>query len=127
MEAGRDFGLRAGGGSRAYSSNTLESGWIPSPLPAVYAGDKMKPYRQWLPAGASYEGTAWLGGSFYSNDITDYYLTPHDLGYGSIVKFDHDFIGKDALQTITKKPRRKKVTLPLGTPTRAWSAFSARC
>jgi glycine cleavage system aminomethyltransferase T len=111
VEAGREFGLRQVG-SRAYSSNTLESGWIPSPLPAVYTGDQMKPYRQWLPA-ASYEGTASLGGSFQSDDIRDYYLTPHDLGYGSIVKFDHDFIGKDALQKM--KPRRKKVTL-------AWNA-----
>ena len=67
VEAGREFGLRQVG-SRAYSSNTLESGWIPSPLPAVYTGDQMKPYRQWLPA-ASYEGTASLGGSFNSDDI----------------------------------------------------------
>jgi len=26
--------------------NALESEWIPSPLPAVYSGDKMKPYRR---------------------------------------------------------------------------------
>ena len=38
VEAGKEFGLRLVGG-RAYSSNTLESGWIPSPLPAVYTGD----------------------------------------------------------------------------------------
>ena len=49
LEAGRDFGL-VQVGARAYSSNTLESGWIPSPLPAVYTGDKMKKYREWLPA-----------------------------------------------------------------------------
>ena len=54
LEAGKDFGL-AQVGSRAYSTNALESGWIPSPLPAVYTGEKMKPYRQWLPA-TSYEG-----------------------------------------------------------------------
>ena len=35
VKAGGEFGLRLVGG-RAYSSNTLESGWIPSPLPAVY-------------------------------------------------------------------------------------------
>ena len=38
FEAGEEFGLRLVGG-RAYSSNTLESGWIPSPLPAIYTGD----------------------------------------------------------------------------------------
>ena len=47
LEAGKDFGL-AQVGSRAYSTNALESGWIPSPLPAVYTGEKMQPYRQWL-------------------------------------------------------------------------------
>ena len=32
VEAGQDFGLRQVG-SRAYATNTLESGWIPCPLP----------------------------------------------------------------------------------------------
>ena len=41
LEAGKDFGIVAVG-ARAYASNTLESGWIPSPLPAVYTGEKMQ-------------------------------------------------------------------------------------
>ncbi len=111
VEAGKEFGLKECG-SRAYATNTLESGWIPSPLPAVYSGENMKAYRQWLP-GNGYEATAALGGSYYSDNISDYYLTPYDLGYGFMVKFDHDFTGKDALQKIAQK--RKKVTL-------AWNA-----
>ena len=35
IEAGKDFGL-VQVGARACATNTLESGWIPSPLPAVY-------------------------------------------------------------------------------------------
>ena len=89
---------------RAYSTNALESGWIPSPLPAIYTGDKMKAYRQWLPA-TSYEATASLGGSFYSDNIEDYYLTPCDLGYGPFVKFDHDFIGRAALEKMAAASR----------------------
>jgi vanillate/3-O-methylgallate O-demethylase len=108
LEAGRDFGL-VQCGARAYSSNTLESGWIPSPLPAVYTGEKMKKYREWLPA-SGYEGTASIGGSFVSKDIEDYYLTPYALGYGGFVKFDHDFIGRDALERMAQGPHRKKVT-----------------
>ncbi len=70
----------------------------------------MKPYRQWLPA-SSYEGKGGsLGGSFYSNNIEDYYVTPYELGYGSFVKFDHDFIGAEALKKIAGKPHRRKVT-----------------
>jgi len=108
VEAGKDFGLRQVG-NRAYATNTLESGWIPSPLPAVYTGEKMKPYRQWLPA-KSYEGSGSIGGSFYSNNIEDYYMTPYELGYGPFVKFDHDFIGREALEKIANAPQRKKVT-----------------
>jgi len=111
VRAGEEFGLRLVG-ARAYSSNTLESGWIPSPMPAIYSGEKLNTYRQWLPAN-SYEAIASLGGSYESNRIEDYYLTPYDLGYGPLVKFDHDFIGRDALETIAKMPHRKKVTLAL--------------
>jgi syringate O-demethylase len=112
VEAGKDFGLRLSG-SRTYSSNTLESGWIPSPMPAIYSGEKMKAYRQWLPANG-YEANASLGGSFSSPNIEDYYLTPWDLGYGMVVKFDHDFIGREALEKMAATPpRRKKVTLAL--------------
>ena len=109
VEAGEEFGLRQVG-SRVYATNTLESGWIPCPLPAVFTGDEMKAYREWLPA-KGYEGTGSLGGSFYSDDIADYYLTPYDLGYGSFAKFDHDFIGREALEAMGASPPRKKVTL----------------
>jgi glycine cleavage system aminomethyltransferase T len=72
----------------------------------------MKAYREWLPA-SGYEGAASLGGSFYSDNIEDYYLTPWDLGYGGFVKCDHDFIGREALEKMALAPRRKKVTLAL--------------
>lgn len=111
VKAGEEFGLRLAG-ARTYSSNTLESGWIPSPLPAIYSSPKMKAYREWLPA-TTWEAVASLGGSFYSENIEDYYLTPWDLGYGSVVKFDHDFVGREALEQIAKNPRRTKVTLVL--------------
>ena len=111
VKAGADFGLRLVG-AKAYSSNTLESGWVPSPLPAVYSGDKMKSYREWLPA-TGYEGACSLGGSFVSSNIEDYYFTPWDLSYGAFVKFDHDFIGREALEKMAAGEHRKKVTLAL--------------
>src|SRR5436305_600092 len=113
VEAGKDYGLRRVG-SRAYPSNTLESGWIPSPLPAIYTGDKLKAYREWLGAD-SYEATGAIGGSFVSQNIEDYYLNPWELGYGPFVKFDHDFHGREALELIDPEAQRKKVTL-------AWEA-----
>ena len=111
VSAGEELGLRQVGG-RAYSSNTLESGWIPSPLPAVYSGESLKAYREWLPA-TGYEANASLGGSFYSDEIEDYYFTPWDLGYGHYVTFDHDFIGREALERMANEDHRHKVTLAL--------------
>ncbi len=109
VEAGADFGLRQVG-ARVYATNTLESGWIPCPLPAVFTGDQMKAYREWLPA-SGYEATGSLGGSYYSDDISDYYVTPHDLGYWPFVRFDHDFVGREALEAMPEEPPRRKVTL----------------
>ncbi|HWG01952.1 MAG TPA: hypothetical protein VG164_08915 [Trebonia sp.] len=111
LEAGQEFGLEPCG-SRAYSSNTLESGWIPSPLPAVYTAEELRPYREWLPADG-YEATNAIAGSFVSGDIKDYYVNPWELGYGSFVKFDHDFAGRDALEAIAASAdtQRRKVTL----------------
>jgi glycine cleavage system aminomethyltransferase T len=109
LEAGREFGLRQGG-ARSYQSATYESGWIPSPLPAIYTGEKMKPYRQWLSA-QTLEANASVGGSFRAENIEDYYFTPWDLGYGRLVKLDHDFIGSDALRAMESQPHRKKVWL----------------
>jgi vanillate/3-O-methylgallate O-demethylase len=109
VEAGQEFGIRQVG-ARTYPTSCLESGWIPSPLPAIYTGDQMKKYRQWL-GPTAYETMASLGGSFYSENIEDYYLTPFDLGYGQFVKFDHDFVGRAAVEAMSANPKRTKVTL----------------
>jgi syringate O-demethylase len=78
----------------------------------VYTGDELRAYREWLPA-TGYEGSATVGGSFVPDDVEDYYFTPWDLGYAPYVKFDHDFIGREALERIADGEHRKKVTLAL--------------
>lgn len=71
LAAGRDFGLvRAG--AKAYSTSNLESGWIPTAVPAIF-GPQTRAYREWLDARA----LGSLGGSLSSADITDYYVTPY--------------------------------------------------
>lgn len=99
-------------GGRTYSSNTIESGWIPSPLPAIYTGEAMKPYREWLTT-KHYEANCSVGGSYVPESVEGYYLSPWDLGYGPFVKFDHEFIGRAALEKMAAGPHRKKVTLAL--------------
>jgi glycine cleavage system aminomethyltransferase T len=106
LEAGAGFGLTQVG-AKGYSTANLESGWVPSPVPAIFSDDRLRGYREWLPAQAA----GSLGGSFDSPDIEDYYLTPYDLDYGRSVAFDHDFIGRDALEALPEGSRRRKVTL----------------
>jgi vanillate/3-O-methylgallate O-demethylase len=109
LDAGKEFGIVAVG-ARAYATNTLESGWIPSPLPAVYTGEGQKAFREWSKPD-SYAATGSIAGSFIGAKIEDYYSSPYELGYGPFVKFDHDFIGRAALEKMKDKAHRRKVTL----------------
>ncbi len=110
IEAGQKYGLRRVG-SKAYITSGIEGvGWIPSPVPAIYTSPELRAYREWLPA-TSEEAIGSIGGSFYSPNIEDYYFTPWDLGYGHLVKFDHDFIGRAALERMANERHRVKVTL----------------
>jgi glycine cleavage system aminomethyltransferase T len=109
LETGKNYGLRQVG-SRAYGSATVESGWWGCVFPAIYSGDGMRLYREWLPA-LSYDGMASLGGSFLSDQVEDYYFYPEDLDYGRLARFDHDFIGREALEARKGQPHRRKVSL----------------
>ncbi|MEO5534472.1 MAG: aminomethyl transferase family protein [Pseudolysinimonas sp.] len=105
QEAGAEFDIKMVG-AKAYSSSPQESGWVPTPFPAIW-DDDFAEYREWLPAARA----GSLAGSLFSTDIHDYYLTPFDIGLGKSVKFDHDFHGREALEKIAAAPKRRKVTL----------------
>jgi vanillate/3-O-methylgallate O-demethylase len=112
LEAGSRHGLVQVGG-RAYLTNSLESGWLPRPLPAFYDGASSAGFRSWLDAD-EIDATVSLGGSFYSPQVEDYFFSPYDVGYGRIVKFDHDFIGRAALEQQVadgRSEQNRKVTL----------------
>jgi syringate O-demethylase/vanillate/3-O-methylgallate O-demethylase len=79
-------------------------------MPAIYSGDDMRAYREWLPAH-SFDAIASVGGSFISDRIEDYYYTPWDIDYGRLIRFDHDFIGRAALERRVNEPHRRKVSL----------------
>lgn len=109
LAAGEKWGIRQAG-TRTYYSTPLEDGWIPYPLPGIYTGEELRAYREWLPAD-SWEANMQLGGSLYTDNIEDYYWTPSALGYERLVKFDHDFIGREAIAKSLKGPKRVKRTL----------------
>jgi len=107
LEAGREFGIvpAAAAPIRRTRWSRLDS----LPAPAIYTGDKLKAYRQWLGAD-SYEATGSIGGSFVSDKIEDYYLTPWELGYGSFVKFDMSFNGRELLSKNEPGPAAQEAT-----------------
>jgi glycine cleavage system aminomethyltransferase T len=109
LDAGTRHGLLRAG-AKTYFSASFEGGWMAYPLPAVYTGEDMRAYREWLPAD-SWEGRFQLAGSYRPDNIEDYYVTPYEMGYGKLVSFDHDFIGREALEAAAAKQTRTKVTL----------------
>jgi len=107
--AGEKYQLRKVG-ALAFPTTCLESGWMPLPCPAIYHSEEMRPYRDWMtPMNLEVMGS--LGGSLVSDNILDYYADPIEVGYGPLVDFDHDFIGRHALAEKIKSQKRKKVTL----------------
>jgi glycine cleavage system aminomethyltransferase T len=109
LDAGKQYGLRQGG-TLAYFSAVAESAWMASPFPAVFTNSELREYRESLPA-TTWEASAQLGGSFIGTSLEDYYVTPWDLGVQGRMKFDHDFIGRAALEELSRKPTRTRRTL----------------
>jgi vanillate/3-O-methylgallate O-demethylase len=111
LTVGEKFGL-VHVGALAYASASVESGWVPSPVPAIYSDPELASYRAWLPL-FGIEGQRPLNGSFFSENIEDYYVSPWELGYGRSISFNHDFIGREALAAAKETAPRTKVTLVL--------------
>jgi glycine cleavage system aminomethyltransferase T len=110
MAAGEKHGIRPAG-VKTYFSTLGEAGWIGYPTPAVYTDPKLADFRKWL-SDDGWEASTQLAGSFYSQNIEDYYVTPWDLGVSHLLKFDHDFVGRAALEAMAAQTgHRKKVTL----------------
>ncbi len=104
LRAGEEHGL-VQVGSRAYSTANLESGWVPAPFAAIFSGEAMKAYREWLPA---IEGRLARRQPSTPPDVSDYYLTPYELGYGKVIAFDHEFVGREALEAIADAPPARR-------------------
>ncbi len=109
LEAGKEFGI-VPVGTMAYFSTQFSDAWMPYPVAGIFTGEELRGFREWLSA-TGWEANTEIGGSFRSPNIEDYYVTPYDLGYESIMKFDHDFIGRKALEKLPVEKRRTKRAL----------------
>lgn len=111
-QAGQDFGIKRTGW-RTYFVNHTEGGFpqmgglfAPSALAdpgfaqfAVEWGERrlMKSFR--------------LTGSAGPEDFLPRLRTPQEVNWGWMAKFDHDFLGREAVEAESRAPRRKTVTL----------------
>jgi vanillate/3-O-methylgallate O-demethylase len=114
LEAGQDYGILQMGG-RVGMINHLEASYPTHTLdymPAIF-GEAEAGYLQHLVDSDDGYMQWWyrIAGSFESDDISDWYRSPIELGWSRNIKLDHDFIGKDALQRELEHPRRTLVTL----------------
>ena len=108
VEAGSDHGLRQVG-SRVYATNTLESGGSPARFRRSSRARAQGVPR--VAPGRRVRGHGLARRQLLRRRHRRLLPTPHDLGYWPFVRFDHDFVGRDALEEMADEPERKKVTL----------------
>jgi len=110
LEAGQPFGIRRLG-RRSYMLNHSENGFPQAyyHFPYPWSGDEgFAEFMRRNGSGSRLE--VRLAGSMGS-DVGERYRNPVELGWGGMIKFDHDFVGRKALEKEVVNPRRKMVTL----------------
>jgi glycine cleavage system aminomethyltransferase T len=113
LKAGQEFGIRRLG-LRAYSMNHTEDGFPQATIHFPYPwGDDpgfmeylMKSWSRMIGAGGGMIFRGSMG-----PDPRLRYRNPVELGWAGMIKFNHDFVGRKALEKAVANPRRKMVTL----------------
>lgn len=113
MEAGKDLGIRRLG-ARVATMNHLEACFptiVTDYLPAIFDESMAEYLAEFKAAMPGFAITFNVAGSFESDDVRGWYRSPIELGWSKNVKFDHDFIGRAALETEMAHPKRTIRTL----------------
>ena len=113
LDAGKDFGIRRLGGRVAFI-NHLEACFptiVTDYLPAIFDDDMGEYLAEFKAAMPGYAATFNIAGSFEANSVDAWYRNPVELGWQNRIKFDHDFIGREALEEEVAHPRRVIRTL----------------
>lgn len=110
-DAGLEFGIERLGWL-TYPVNHIEAGFPQQSWTFIVAAfadpgfleyiERTKPLRFAYPA---------FSGSWDPKDISARFRNPFELGWGRTVRFDHEFVGKSALEKESQDPKRTIVTL----------------
>ena len=108
MEAGAEFNIKRLG-QRAYMMNHTEDGFPQAYYHFAYPWNEDKGFFEAIGGKTS---PMWnnLRGSMGSN-LQQRYRTVVELGWDKMVKLDHDFVGREAIEKEITNPTRKMVTL----------------
>jgi vanillate/3-O-methylgallate O-demethylase len=113
LDAGQEFGIRRLGG-RAKCVNHVEA-CFPTPsidfAPAVQSDPDYVAFCDARMPDFARLGRIPSAGSYVPTDISDHFRTPLELGWKKNIKFDHDFIGRAALEKAVAEQKRTMVTL----------------
>ncbi len=114
LEAGKEYGIKKLG-RHVYWNTHTEGGFPQACIHFSYAWETDPEFMQWLKdtnnvyaciAVSAHELVGSIGDNY-----ADRYFNPYELGWGNSVKFNHDFVGKEALEKIASEPHREMVTL----------------
>ena len=112
--AGEKLGARKLGLQAYNMFNHTEAGFpninLHYPLPWLETSEKMTEYMRTVPQLSMFNLNRRLLGSV-GDDLQARFVTPYDVGWDFLIKYNHDFIGKEALLEMSKKPQKKCVTL----------------
>lgn len=114
-EIGQGFGIKRLGG-RAKQVNHAEACFPTNGfdyVPAVGDVDESV-FENLNMANLEFRGTFGPkvpGGSFEYDHASELYRNPYEMGWGKVIRFDHDFIGRKALENEAAHPKRNMVTL----------------
>lgn len=113
-ESGKKFGARKLGMHAYNLFNHTEAGFpnihLHYPLPWFESGADMAKYMYENPQNSMFNINRKLKGSV-GDDLQTRFVTPYDVGWGFLVKYNHEFRGREALEELSKNPPRTSVTL----------------
>jgi vanillate/3-O-methylgallate O-demethylase len=113
LQAGQEFGMRRLG-ARVSQVNHLEACFptiVADYLPAIF-GDELTDYlAEFRAAMPAFAQTFNIAGSFQADHISAWYRSPVELGWTRNIKFDHEFLGREALEGEVNEPNRMIRTL----------------
>ncbi|MPT47142.1 MAG: aminomethyl transferase family protein [Sphingobium sp.] len=113
LDAGEEFGVRRLGG-RTKMVNHAEAAF-PTPsvdfMPALYSDPDYVSYVEQHHPELLIASRLKTSGSEQLTDIRQLYRDPTELGWIRNIKFDHEFVGRAALEQIVAAPKRTLVSL----------------